>query len=65
MSTTPMQEARTQPPPPSSREEQLSAGIRRSTVRRRLLQATDALAVADLLLGINSSVSGMGKEVES
>ena len=33
-----------------------SARIRAATVRRRLLQVTDALAAAHLLLGMNASV---------
>lgn len=68
MSTTPIQDARPQVAPPTApaearrsptREEALSGRIRRGTVRRRLLQATDALAVADLLLGLNRSLSSM------
>ena len=73
MSTTPIQEARPQVAPPatpaeaearrpSKREAELSGRIRRSTLRRRLLQATDALAVADLLLGLNGSLSSMEED---
>lgn len=77
MSTSPIHEARPAVAPPAApapasrrrrtptREELLSARIRRSTIRRRLSQATDALAVVDLLLGMNRSVEGMGRGDES
>lgn len=35
-----------------------SARIRTATVRRRVLQVTDALAAADLLLGIHAALAG-------
>ena len=67
MSTQPIQDAHSETATAAprvrrkpTREELLSARIRRSTVRRRLSQATDALAVMDLLLGVNRSVTGMG-----
>jgi hypothetical protein len=77
MSTTPIQDARSQAAPPAAapeaapaaperrrptREEALSRRIRRATLRRRVLQATDALAVADLLLGMNGSLNSLGED---
>lgn len=69
MSTTPVKPATPEMPPSApalsarqTKEQALSRRIRRSTLRRRLLQATDALAVADLLLGMNRSLSSMEDE---
>ena len=67
MSTSPVQDARPAAAPEretSEKEKALSRRIRRSTLRRRLLQATDALAVADLLLGMNRSLDAMGEDSE-
>ena len=41
-----------------------SARIRAATVRRRVLQVTDVLAAAHLLLGMNTSVRAMAATTE-
>jgi len=46
----------------STRKAALSRRIRSATLRRRLSQATDTLAVVDLLLGMNRSVCALGED---
>ena len=53
----PMAESNRRPEPAAT-----SARVRAATVRRRVLLATDVLAAADLLLGINASLRSVGRE---
>ncbi len=73
MSTTPLHDvqhpevspaapAETPPAGLSTRKAALSRRIRSATLRRRLSQATDTLAVIDLLLGMNRSVQALQED---
>jgi hypothetical protein len=49
------------PAPDPSADPKRLAKLRAATVRTRLVQANDALAVADLLLGMNFSIASIGR----
>ena len=67
MSTSPMPEPTTATAPQAepeteTRETRAAKARRQATVRRRLRQATDALAAVHLLLGAHASVRSVGED---
>ena len=48
--------------PEEQESRRLKVRVREATVREEVRLATDALAAADLLLGLNFSISALGRE---